>query len=242
MDSSRRKWDHAGPIASLYSWIRAGEYENFGFRRVGWPVRATFVPSVAVLGTSAYIIILTDDMPGKVMQQNSVAIQRVLNMFVSVGPAAFALIYSLEGCLYLQKGWVYPLSRKQLSSLAYRGALLYSAVFFGITLLAFLLRDLLMEQYAGYDFIRPLALMSILTPLILLLRLRYGLLFSQVPAGYVSVFGPLVGIAVLSWYSLKAAPHISDLFEVVAYAGLILLSQFLFRYKIKRYFKTADLV
>ena len=238
---SRRQWRHKGPFTGLFDWIRAGEYENFGFRRVGWPARATTVPTIAVFGASACIFVLTD-MPGKALQQNSIAIQRMLNIVVTVLPAICAWIYSLDGCLFLQRGWVYPLSRTQFSRLIYWSGLLYSVVFFGILLLAFLLRDVLMEQFAGYDYIRPVSLMSILTPFFLWLRLRSGPLLSPSVRGYVITFGLLIGITILCWYSLKAAPRIPDHFEFGALASLILLSQALFRYKVNRYFKTGDLV
>ena len=238
---SRRQWRHMGPFTGLFDWIRAGEYENFGSKRIGWPARATFVPAIAVLGASAFIFVLTD-VPGKALQQNSVVFQRVLNIIVTVVPAICALIYCLDECLFLQKGWVYPISRMQFSRLIYWSGLLYSVVFFGTLLLAFLLRDVLMEQYAGYDFIRPVTLMSILTPFFLWLRLRYGPLFSPNIWGSVSSFGLLIGISVLSWYSLKTAPQIPDLYEVVAFAAMILLSQALFRYKVNRHFKFGDLV
>ncbi len=238
---SRRQWQHMGPFTGLFDWIRAGEYENFGFKRIGWPARATFVPAIAILGASACIFFLTD-VPGKALQQNSVAFQRVLNIIVTVVPAICALMYCLDECLFLQKGWVYPISRMQFSRLIYWSGLLYSVVFFGTLLLAFLLRDILMEQYAGYDFIRPVTLMSILIPFFLWLRLRYGPLFSPNIRGSVSSFGLLIGISVLSWYSHKTAPQIPDLYEFAGFAALIFLSQFLFRYKVNMHFKTGDLV
>ncbi len=238
---SRRQWQHTGPFTGLFDWIRAGEYENFGFKRIGWPARAPFIPAIAVLGASACMFVLTD-VPGKALQQNSVAFQRVLNIIVTVVPATCALIYCLDECLFLQKGWVYPISRMQFSRLIYWSGLLYSVVFFGTLILAFLLRDVLMEQFAGYDFIRPVSLMSILTPFFLWLRLRSGPLLSPSVRGYVITFGLLIGITILCWYSLKAAPRIPDHFEFGALASLILLSQVLFRYKVNRYFKTGDLV
>lgn len=236
----RRQWRHMGPLTGLSDWIRAGEYENFGFKRIGWPARATFVPTIAVFSASACIVVLTD-VPGKALQQNSIAIQQMINIVVTVLPATCAWLYFLDGCLFLQKGWVYPLSRKQFSRLIYWSGLLYSVVFFGILLLAFLLRDILMGQFARHDFIRPVSLMSILTPFFLWLRLRSGPLLSPSVRGSVTTYGLLVGIAVLSWYSHKTAPRIPDLYEVGAFVVLILLSQCLFRYKVERYFRTADL-
>lgn len=41
---------------------------------------------------------------------------------------------------------------------------------------------------------------------------------------------------------LELGPGIPFAYECAAVAGLILLSQFLFRYKVNRYFKTGDLV
>ena len=41
---------------------------------------------------------------------------------------------------------------------------------------------------------------------------------------------------------VRAALDISDVYEVAACAGLVLLSQCLFRYKVETYFRRADLV
>ena len=238
---SRRQWRRMGPFTGLFNWIRAGEYENFGFRRVGWPARAAFLPGIAVLGFAACVILLTDDMPGNVMRRQSLGFQRVANMFLTVGPAIYAVAYSINESLFLQKGWLYPQSRTQFARLAYWSGLLYGAVFFWIMLLAFLVRENLMPQYAGYDYIRPLTLILISIPFFQWLRVRYGPLFFQTSTGVVTICG-LLGVLVLSWYSLKAAPHIPDVYEFVSFSGLILLSQFLFRYKVMAYFKTGDLV
>ena len=174
---SRRQWRRMGPFTGLFNWIRAGEYENFGFRRVGWPARAAFLPGIAVLGFAACVILLTDDLPGNVMRRQSLGFQRVANMFLTVGPAIYAVAYSINESLFLQKGWLYPQSRTQFARLAYWSGLLYGAVFFWIMLLAFLVRENLMPQYAGYDYIRPLTLILISIPFFQWLRVRYGPLF-----------------------------------------------------------------
>ena len=238
---SRRQWRQMMPFTGLFNWIRAGEYENFGFRRVGWPARAAFLPGIVVLGFSACIIFLTDDMPGNVIRGQSLGFQRVANMFLTVGPAVYAMGYHINESMFQQKGWLYPLSRKQSARLVYWSGLLYGGVFFLVMLLAFLVRENLMPQYAGYDYIRPLTLILISIPFFQWLRVRYGPLFFQTSTGVVTICG-LLGVLVLSWYSLKAAPLIPDVFEFLAFSGLILLSQCLFRYKILMYFKRGDLV
>ncbi len=224
---SRRNWQHTGPLTGLFNWIRAGEYENFGFIRGGWPARAVVVSGIGVVGGAA-VDYLVEGL-----------------MLAFFGP--YVIGCCLKECLFLQKGWLYPLSRRQLARLAYWSSLLYNAVFCGILLLTFLFLESLIELDAGYDITRFLTLMFIFTPVFQWPCLRYGLHFLNFPLtqalrALVSFSGGGIGVMVLSVIWIEAAPDISDVYEVAACAGLILLFQCLFRYKVETYFKRGDLV
>ena len=164
---SRRKWRHTGPITGLFNWIRAGEYENFGLRRVGWPARAVVASGIGVVSVAASVYL---------MESHILApeYRRAIHAFIPIFPAMCAISLCASECLFLQKGWLYPLSRTQLARLAYWGGLFYPAVVCGILLLTFLVLENLIEVYAGYDFIRPLTLIFIFTPFFQWQLLRYG--------------------------------------------------------------------
>ncbi len=250
----RRKWQHTGPITGLFNWIRAGEYENFGFIRGGWPAVAVGLSGVAVLIVTAMAYYKGYERGSHEMGIqfiyhtifDSSSFKKNMTVLVSDFPVLCAGAYSIIGSLFPQnKGWLYPLSRTQLARLAYWSSLLYNAVFCGILLLAFFLIQSLVGLYAGYDAhfkaipdcIRPVTLIFIATPLIQWLRLYVQ------SAVWLFVFLLLwLGVGVLGAIWLEAASDISDLYEVAAGAGLILLSQCLFRYKVETYFKRGDLV
>ncbi len=251
---SRRKWQHTGPITGLFNWIRAGEYENFGSTRGGWPAVAVGLSGVAVLIVTAMAYYKGYERGSHEMGIqfiyhtifDSSSFKKNMTVLVSAFPVLCAGAYSIIGSLFPQnKGWLYPLSRTQLARLAYWSSLLYNAVFCGILLLAFFLIQSLVGLYAGYDAhfksipdcIRPVTLIFIATPLIQWLRLYVQ------SAVWLFVFLLLwLGVGVLGAIWLEAAPDISDLYEVAAGAGLILLSQCLFRYKVETYFRRGDLV
>ena len=249
----RRKWQHTGPITGLFNWIRAGEYENFGFIRGGWPAVAVGLSGIAVLIVTAGAYYQgyergSHEMGIQFMYHtifDPSAFKKNTPLVVSIFPALLAGAHSIIGSLFLREGWLYPLSRAQLAKLAYWSSLLYNAVFCGILLLTFYFVGSLIGLYAGYDahfksipdFIRPLSLIFIFTPVMQWLRL------GVYPVWVIFAFLLLpFGVGVLGAIWLEAAPDISDLYEVAAGAGLILLSQCLFRYKVETYFRRGDLV
>ena len=231
----RRNWQHKGPITGLFNWIRAGEYENFASNRGGWAAGVVRPSGIAVLIVVA-LPYLTEVLELRVLKG--------LQLVAPGIPAYLAMVYCITGSFFLQKGWLYPLSRTQLAKLAYWSSLLYNAGIYGIMLLTFLFLESLIELDAGYDFIRPLTLMFIFAPVFQWLRLRYGPVFTQIPIALVLFLGCFIGVTVLGlgWFWLRANPGISDMYEVAACAGLILLFQCLFRYKVETYFKRGDLV
>lgn len=105
--------------------------------------------------------------------------------------------------------------------------------------MAFLVLDGLAGIYAGLDLARPIVLIFICIPVIqwVRLRYRYDQLWSYVVmALFVIGYSSLIPI----WIDLGPRAFIG--YEVGAVIALILLSQFLFRCKIERYYQTADLV
>ena len=232
----RRNWQHKGPITGLFNWIRAGEYENFASNRGGWPAGAVRHSGIAVLIVMA--------LPYMTEVQVLVFLKEFQLLAPGI-PAYLAMVYCITGSFFLQKDWLYPLSRTQLAKLAYWSSLLYNAGIYGIMLLTFLFLESLIELDAGYDFIRPLTLMFIFAPVFQWLRLRYGPVpvFNQIPIALALFLGCILGVMLLGgWFWLRANPGISDMYEVAACAGLILLSQCLYRYKVETYFKRGDLV
>ncbi len=235
--TARRKWQHTGPITGLFNWIRAGEYENFASNRGGWAAGVVKLSGIAVLIVMALPYLAEVQGPAFLK-----AYQKVYQLLAPGIPAFLAMFYCTDGSFFLQKGWLYPLSRTQLARLTYWGSLLYNVVICGIMLLVFLFLESLIKLDAGYDFIRPLTMMFIFIPVIQWLRLRYGLVFTQIPIAFVLFLGVICVVALSGFLWVLAALDISDLYEVAACAGLVLLSQCLFRYKVVTYFKRGDLV
>lgn len=227
--NATRSWNRAVPLTRLVDWIRAGEYENFGFNRGGWPAKAVVQSCIVVVGGAG------------------------LEFLMEGLSLSFIVTYvfgsSLMACLFLQKGWHYPLSRSQMARLAYWSSFLSNAVSCGILLLTFLSFGILIEPYTGVDFYRLLPLMFIFTPCCHWPRVRHGLDILNLPKsrafnfkGFLTFTVGLICFGVTSAIWLRVATDIPDLYEAGAFSGLILLSQFLFRYKIERYYRTADLV
>lgn len=227
--NTTRIWNRVAPLTRLFDWIRAGEFENLGFNRGGWPAKAVVQSCIVVVGGAA-LDFLMDGIS--------------LAFFVT-----YVFSSSLTACMFLQKGWHYPLSRNQMARLAFCSSFLSNAVSCGILLLTFLSYEVLIGRYAGFDFYRLLTLTFIFAPSCHWARLRHGLDFLNLPnsrpftlKGILTYSGGLICYGVMSAIWLRAAPDVPDHYEFGAFAGLILLSQFLFRYKVNRYFKFGDLV
>ena len=219
---SGRRWKRAAPLTGLVDWVRAGEYENYGTVRVGW-VGSVFLHSVVMLALVAVIVRIF----GQYQVHGFVAVS------VSLG------ILMIQQALYLQKSWLYPLSRQELARLAYWSCLLHSTLHFGILLLAFLLLEGLTGIFAGLDLARPLLLMFICITVIQWVRLR-NVQFKVSSYVFLALF--VIGYSILITIWLYLDPRIDFTYEAAAVTGLVILSQGLFRYKIQRYFKTGDLV
>ena len=216
---SRRKWNRAAPLTGLNDWIRAGEYENYGIARVGW-LGSAFLYSTVILSIVAVLI-------QSFGQAEAVIVPITLGLWM------------LQLSLYVKTGWRYPLSRLELARLTYWCSLLHNALHCGIMLLTFLLLDGLTGIFAGLDLARPVLLMFICNPVIQWVRFRNE---QFKVSSYVILAAFIIGYSILITMWLESGPSISFAYEAAAVAGLALLSQFLFRYKVKRYFKLGDLI
>ncbi len=219
---SRRKWKRPAPLTGLIDWIRAGEYENFGTVRIGW-LGSTFLCSVGILIVGAVM--------DRFMGQDHVF--DIVFPMVSLGTSMMLT------SLYVQKRWLYPLSRAQLARLAYWCSLLHNALYCGIMLLAFFLLKGLTDVFEEIDLARPIVLMFICNPVIQWMRFRNVKLKVS---SYVILALFVIGYSILGPIWLNVGPSVYFIYEAATVAGLILLSQCLFRYKIEMYFKTGDLV
>lgn len=219
---SRRKWKRTAPLTGLAEWIRAGEYENYGTVRFGW-LGTAFLYSFVMMA----VVAVMGRIFGQYQMHGYIAIS------VSLG------ILMIQQALYVQKSWLYPLSRHQLARLTYWSSLLHNALHCGIMLLAFLLLEGLTGVFMGIDLARPLLLMFVCIPVIQWVRFRNAQ--STISSNVIlAVFIICYSILIVIW--LEFGCCISFAYEAAAVAGLILLSQALFRYKVNRYFKTGDLV
>ncbi|MCE2440572.1 MAG: hypothetical protein J4F39_14230 [Candidatus Latescibacteria bacterium] len=217
-----RIWRHAAPITGTVEWIRAGRYETDCRTRIGW-LNTAILDSVGVMVVSAVMVWFSG--PEITGVPVVVPIILVLSVF--------------HRSLYVQKGWVYPLSRAQLARLAYWSSLLHNLVYCGIMLVAFFVLEGLAGIYAGLDLARPVILMFICIPVFQWVRLRYR--YDQLwPYVVMALFVIGYSILIPKWIDLDPRAFIG--FEVAAVIALVLLSQGLFRFKIGRYFTTADLV
>lgn len=219
---SRRKWQRTAPLTGLAEWIRAGEYENYGTVWFGW-LGTAFLYSFVMMA----VVAVMGRIFGQYQMHGYIAIS------VSLG------ILMIQQALYVQKSWLYPLSRHQLARLTYCSSLLHNALHCGIMLSAFLLLEGLTGVFMGIDLARPLLLMFVCIPFIQWVRFRNAQ--STISSNVIlAVFIICYSILIVIW--LEFGCCISFAYEAAAVAGLILLSQYLFRYKVNRYFKTGDLV
>ena len=217
-----RVWRHAAPITGTVEWIRAGRYEIDCRNRIGW-LNAAILNSVALMVASAVMVWFAGP------EITGVPVVVPVIMVISV----------FQQSLYLQKGWVYPLSRAQLARLGYWSSLLHNFVYCGFMLVAFFVLEGLTAVYEGLNLVRPIVLIFICIPVIQWVRLRYR--YDQLWS-YVAMALFVIGYSILIPIWIDLGPRVFVGHEVGAVIALILLSQFLFRYKIERYFKTADLV
>lgn len=248
-----REWQHRRPISGLFNWIRAGAYENLGLVRGGWPLVAVGLSSMAVLLVAALAYYKGYERESHEMGVLYIyhaifnpSTKKNMTVLVSIFPAMFVCMHAMLGSLLLKSNLLYPLARRQLARLAYWGSFLQNAVFCGVMLLTFQLAGSLVWFYTGSetpikyvpDFIRPLILMFIFSPFLWWMHIRFGLRLISFGVAFAFTFG--VGLLGILW--LEEGSGISSIYEILGCVTMIFLSQVLFRYKIERYYKTADLV
>ena len=217
---SRRKWKRTAPLNGLVDWIRAGEYENYGTVRIGW-LGTALLYSLIMLAVLAILIRIFGQ-----YQLHTVVV-------VSLG------IVMLQQSSYLRTDWLYPLSRPQLAKLAFGSSLLHNTLFCGSWMLGYFLFEGLTGILAGTDLVRPVLLMFICNPVIQWVRFRNE---EFRVSSYIALVLFLIGYTIFVTIWLDVGPRISFTYEAVAVAVLVLLSQYLFRCKIRQHFKFGDLV
>ena len=215
-----RRWHRTAPPVGLLAWIRTIEYENYHFVRGGLPAKASMMVVTAAVAVACLAWVT-----GK-------------NELVSVVPAGVALCYCLGGSYTLGDGLLYPLSRKQRSKLEYWAGLLYNAFISAIMLLSFFLLNSLIELYANYDFLRPIALVFTVSPAIQWIHLR------REKSDWMSFAMLLIAVSAipLSVLWVIADPDIPAIHQLAACASLIFITQLILRYRIGIYFKKGDFV
>ena len=172
---------------------------------------------------------------------------RNMPVLVSIFAAMSVAFHAVIGSIHLRGNLHYPLARQQLARLAYWGSLVQNALFCGILLLTFYLSGSLAWFYSGYvtpyrfvpDFALPLILMFVFSPFLSWMCLRYGQ-NSTSNVAVLLLYIVIVGLLGMLW--LEEGTGISDLYEIIGVIAMILLTQSLFRYRVEKFYQTADLV
>ena len=231
----KRSWRLEGPLTGAFNWIRAGEHENFARIRGGWAAGAVRFSAIAALIVAALPHLAGS--PELLFLKGFERVGPFVPLFLAIG-------YCVSGSFFLQKGWLYPLSRSQLAGLAYWSSLLYNASICGIMAITFALIESAGAFNEPYDFVRPVALVFVFCPFMQWLRLRHGPHFLQNPGVFLRFSVGALGVVGLGmgWFRLAADSGVSQVWEAAAGVGLILLSQVLYRCRVAARFRTSDLV
>lgn len=174
-------WDRSYLGMSTANWIRAGEHENFGRKRLGL-LRMIMFQSLAgplMIGAVAWSL-------GAFPENSTLESDQILYWLVFVPPGHATPLVSAEAALdmpflpaifywlgalgfgfmvaactfepvvalpiSLRRGWFYPLSRTHLAEVAYRGGLIQSAAVLGSTAVLYCLLAMWSLSTAGQQF------------------------------------------------------------------------------------------
>jgi len=247
-----------------WKWVRAGAYEAFGplgFRIVGKAINSTWVLWLLV-GMHAWIE-KGDDAFGVAFGKTLYDVlfrSPHVPAYGQDGPYAMLVIViaALGGVLCLKaplapdSGYLYPLSRRSLAQVSFRGAQAGATLLFVTTGLVCVVVGLVTGYLVGYEteldffpfFLRPLMATTVLLPLLQYGRLRLrtsDLRKSENTYLYLS-FG-IVGFVVLVGLYTYLAPLVftSPWDEFAISLILLVTSRFIYRVQLDRYFTNADL-
>jgi hypothetical protein len=177
------RWDRPYLGTSIANWIRAGEHENFGMKRLGL-VRAILLNALGgpiLLGGFAWIMGIAEDSMFEPDQSlywfvffppgRSPSALTFLHWFWAlwfgwwVAAVMFRPVVLLS--ISLRRGRLYPLSRTRLAEVAYWGGLMQSAAALGSSAIFYCLLAMLSLSTAGqqfsYDFVPSFVLALALT-------------------------------------------------------------------------------
>jgi len=157
-----RVWhiDHIG--TGIFNWLRAGQYENYGQGRLGWPLSAFSAVLVMVfffLGMRTHLFGLWDQSPydfetlSKMIYHMIFYFDQLDSRFVGgiFGAVFFGIfMYLFMPPISLKRGYVYPLSRTQRMWIRYSSLLVQNISFFIASILVLSVLGILAGMKVGF--------------------------------------------------------------------------------------------
>jgi len=224
----------------LRDWVRAGAYEHFGHHRAGW-IGWTVLVAAGGVGLMLWVG-GTASSP-----QTRGAVGAVMIGFAGA-------LYGTLNAWTLRWGWAYPLSRAQRAQVTYWASLRYQLAFLAaMAPVAFASKALLSWLVPSHPLSVPGDLLAFgllctaaLLPPLQWVRLRHmancgeGAQKAFIATGSMMAFTALVGSAA----SLYALTPFGDAPWLVlpSTLGLVALTQFWLRRRLRRFFQNADLI
>jgi len=263
--SSGNGW-HAGYLGdNLWRWVRAAVHEARGAN--GW---RSFVRTIAKSwGLGALILIYAWTDKGEMSLGEAVA--RTLHdallrsphhpqfgddggpyPLVALAIAAAGVASALFSPVAFNEGMSHPLSREQRATVLFRGGLVEGAIFLFVVAPCLFAVGQLTGWFVGHEihfdfmpfFFRVLLITLILMPLVHRGRLQlHAATRRKAENGMVLVIfgvtGFVVAVCICAWISARILPAPGAELTVLAVA--LLVSQWVYRSNLARYYKTADL-
>ncbi|MCY3869119.1 MAG: hypothetical protein OXG87_06145 [Gemmatimonadetes bacterium] len=259
--------DHIG--TGIFNWLRAGQYENYGQSRWGWPLSA-FSAVVAMvfflLGMITHMFGLWDRSPYD-FETLSKVIYHMIFYFNPLdskitGDIFTAVCFGISMYLFtpptsLKRGYVYPLSRTQRMWIRYSSLLVQNISFFAVSILVLGVLGILAGAKIGFVSegnisLRILCVFGwwvVLLPILQWLQVKYDLYEFQRMRQQVWGMACLILVLILSlvftgFTSLMRVwyPDLMLTYEApILFVCFILLQWFLLA-RLKRYYATQDLV
>ena len=267
--ASTRVWhlDHIG--TGIFNWLRAGQYENYGQGRLGWPLSAFSAVLAMVfffLGMRTHLFGLWDQSPYD-FETLSKMIYHMIFYFDQLdskvvggifGAVFFGIVmYLFMPPISLKRGYIYPLSRNQRMWIRYSSLLVQNISFFvasilvlGILgILAGIKVEFVSEGDMSLEIFRVLGWWVVLLPILQWLQFKYDLYGFQrtrrqrwgIALGLLIMILS-IGIAGFAALMRVLYPDLMLTYEVpILFLSFILLQWFLLA-RLKRYYATQDLI